>query len=164
MMTIASMIQYSIFEKLPNYLEIGPDVLVFQNTWQGFHTTVQNVVPIFLVKEIGRPDSSYFKERRKKTHWLFKMTSFTSKPPHGGLYIPYTSRENLLILFLHEPVLISNTNFLPARRPPMMKISKEWVKEIIVDIDPGYHDHFVNEIRLRKQSGINQYPPRPKIR
>jgi hypothetical protein len=138
----------AIFRKFPNHVEINGNDLTILNTWNMLYPSVHNSIPIFLIHSIERPKDDYFRERWQKTHWFFKINALTYRPPHGGLYVPYTSKKNLLILRMREPVKISNTNFLPARRPPLMKITDEWVREVIVDIDPEYHDEFIRNILM----------------
>ncbi len=141
----------AIYKKFPNHVEISGSNMIVSNTWSGMYPTIQNHISLHNIKRIERPNDDYFRERWEKTNWLFKANMFTHRPPHGGLYVPYTSKKNLLILHLREPVPISNTNFLPSRRPPMMKISEEFVREVIVDIDRKYQDDLINEIMMRNR-------------
>lgn len=133
-----------LIKKGKNGVEIAGEEIKVLNTWDLAYPPVQNIIPIDNVKRIEPAGDDYFSERWKKTGWFHRFDLMGHKPPHGGLYLPMTSRKNLLIIYLFEPILISNTNFLPSRRPPLMKITEELVKEVIVDIDPLYHNEFID--------------------
>ncbi|MGA1822584.1 MAG: hypothetical protein ACMUIG_08650 [Thermoplasmatota archaeon] len=112
---------------------------------------INNTIPILSISHVRKADEAYWKERWRNTKLSWKIMRLHPMPPNGGLHPMFSTRENLLILFLKEPVRINNMT-LGADAPRMGNDIREyWVKEVIIDVDPEFQDLLIKEIKSRKQ-------------
>ena len=132
-----------------NYLEMREHDIVVHSQMSPLYPEVTNIVPLFLIERVGPIPEGYMRERWRNTPW-WMMMNFLHKVPHGGLYNPLTSRKNLIVLSLMEPVMISNRDLSHYFLQKVAKYDSRPVMEILLDIDRRYHGHFMMELEMRK--------------
>ncbi|MGA1847939.1 MAG: hypothetical protein ACMUHB_01240 [Thermoplasmatota archaeon] len=130
-----------------NFTKVYDDriIVVTQRAW--INPISKNRIMMDNIRKVEPANEVYFKQRWKRTPWYWKM-NLLPVIPHGGLYHPYTSRRNLIILYLEEPVIISNAD-MRSYFHWALRLHNRPVLEVILDIDKAKHGDFMRTIEER---------------
>ncbi|MDG6225959.1 MAG: hypothetical protein QCI82_10675 [Candidatus Thermoplasmatota archaeon] len=139
------MVKYAmIFKGSDNYTLITRNEVIAYRQGSPFYPVVMNRIQRKLIDRIEPAGEGYIRERWMNTPWYLRM-GFIHKYPHGGLYYPLTNKDNLLILYLREPVMVTNEemDLLRAMRrgPGFLKTLP--VKEVVLDVKENDHGKFM---------------------
>ncbi len=130
-----------------NFTKVYDDrvIVVTQRAW--INPISKNRIMIDNINKVEPANEVYFKQRWKRTPWYWKM-NLLPVIPHGGLYHPYTSKRNLIVLYLEEPVIISNAD-MRSYFHWALRLHNKPVLEVILDIDKALHGEFIKSIEER---------------
>ena len=135
-----------------NRVKLGSTGIHTMTIRNRFYPAVRNTIPYRMIERIEEGNEGYIHHIRKKTpKWYYALTMM-HRIPHAGLYIPMTSPRNLLVIYMKNPVDITNNNM----RNPLflgLKIENHPVKEVIIDVEFRRHEEFLN--RIMEISGRN---------
>ncbi len=102
---------------------------------------MDNKIPVNLIDRIECPEQRYLPERRKRTPLWYRIMSMYHRIPLGGLYLHHTSKSNLLVMYLKEPVSITN-NEIKILMHTALNFDTLPVKEVIINIRKRDQDRF----------------------
>jgi len=148
MMAFVAAMQMLLYKhRCINFTRVYDDrmIVVTQRAW--ITPIARNRIMIDNIKEVRTADEDFFKQRWKRTPWYWKI-NLLSVIPHGGLYHPYTSKRNLIILYLEQPVMISNADMRSYFHWALRLYNKP-VLEVILDMDKDRQEEFMKAIEKR---------------
>jgi hypothetical protein len=130
-----------------NFTKVYDDRIIVATQRAWITPIAKNRIMIDNIRKVEPANEVYFKQRWKRTPWYWKM-NLLSMIPHGGLYHPYTSGKNLIVLYLEEPVMISNAD-MRSYIHWALRLHNKPVLEVVLDIRKDNHGEFMRAIEER---------------
>lgn len=140
--------------KNSNNTYMNQDWIITHHKHWSMTPSIKNQIRLSNIWDVKKADKAYWKERWRETKWSWKLMRLYPLPPKGGLHPIFSTRKNLLIIFLNDPIKVASQS-LGSWTWLGLKVDEHWVREVVIDIDPDHQDQFIEELRSRRRGERN---------